>query len=204
MELEYDQNYTYTFHSPGLEPWIMGFIKKNTWANALDLGCGMGFNAFTLKLYLKNIDYLVGLDISVEKLHKAKKLGLYGDVIVADARNPPFRVNTFDLLLSMDVIHIFSADIFDAIESVSKKGHTIALSMPYLPEGVSIKYLASRGYSSYRYLLRGFVLIDLEKYNVILAVNSRFFRRLKTLLTILMPFLRISSTLKKGYTLAFK
>ena len=67
MKLEYDREYTYTFHSPGIELWITEFLKDGSWESALDLGCGLGFTALLLKLYLGNVKYLVGLDISVDK-----------------------------------------------------------------------------------------------------------------------------------------
>ncbi|MEM2703843.1 MAG: hypothetical protein QXR45_11860, partial [Candidatus Bathyarchaeia archaeon] len=62
MKLTYDRDYTSTFHSPGIEPWITGFLKiKGSLGMVLDLGCGLGFTALLLKLYLNNVEYLVGL-----------------------------------------------------------------------------------------------------------------------------------------------
>jgi len=40
-----------------------------------------------LKLYLGNVEYLVGVDISPEKIHKVEKLNLYDELHVTDIRN---------------------------------------------------------------------------------------------------------------------
>jgi SAM-dependent methyltransferase len=78
MKPIYHKQYTYVFHSPGIEPWILGFLKsKRSLGRVLDVGYGLGFSAFMLKLYLGNVEYLVCVDISPEKIHKIEKLNLY-------------------------------------------------------------------------------------------------------------------------------
>jgi SAM-dependent methyltransferase len=146
MKPIYDEEYTYVFHSPGIEPWILGLLKsKPSLGRVLDVGCGLGFSALMLKLYLGSVEYLVGVDVSLEKVRKAER-----------AR-------------------------------------------------IDVEGLIKRGYSVYRYLLRGFVLIDLESYDIYLAwQSSRFLRVLKLFLTILIPLLKITRILEKGYILAFK
>ncbi|MEM0010811.1 class I SAM-dependent methyltransferase [Thermofilum sp.] len=53
------------------------FLKiKGSLGMVLDLGCGLGFTALLLKLYLNNVEYLVGLDINKDKAAKAKRLSL--------------------------------------------------------------------------------------------------------------------------------
>jgi len=77
--------------------------------------------------------------------------------------------------------------------------------LPALPSEIDVKGLIKRGYNVYRYLLRGFVLIDLKSYDIYLAwQSSRFFWVIKLFLTILMPLLKITRILEKGYILAFK
>jgi SAM-dependent methyltransferase len=204
MSLAYDNNYTNILHSPGIEPWITGFLKDRVSERALDLGCGLGFTALLLKLYLGNVKYLVGLDISVDKLLKTKKLNLYDDLIVADAKSLPFRDSAFDFLISIEVIHGLPVSVFSFIEHLLKGRSSVVLSIPSLPKGVSIEDLVHRKYCVYRYMLRGFVLVDLKRYKVLLAVNSRFFRVLNAILTILMPLLKVTKTLERGYLLVFR
>jgi protein-L-isoaspartate O-methyltransferase len=39
----YDSEYSLTFHSPGIEPWITGLLKNFKPSSVLDVGCGLGF-----------------------------------------------------------------------------------------------------------------------------------------------------------------
>jgi len=204
MKPNYDEEYTYVFHSPGIEPWILGFLKsKRSLGRVLDVGCGLGFSAFMLKLYLGNVEYLVGVDVSSEKIRKAEKLDLYDELYVADIRNfnPEQK---FDTLMAIEVLHGLPADTLMRIEGLVKEGGSIVLALPTLPGGVDVEDLIERGYFVYRCLLRGLVLIDLKSYDIHLASRSRFLRTIKFILTVLKPLLMMTGILKKGYILAFK
>jgi SAM-dependent methyltransferase len=204
MKPSYDEEYTYAFHSPGIEPWILGFLKsKSSLGRVLDVGCGLGSLALMLKLYLGNVEYLVGIDVSLEKIHKVERLNLYDELHVIDIRN--FNLEQrFDTLIALEVLHGLPADALMHIESLVKKSGSIVLVLPALPSGIDAKGLVKRGYKVYRYLLRGFVLIDLNSYDIYLAWQSRFLRVLKLFLTILMPLFKVTGILEKGYILAFK
>ena len=85
MKLTYDKDYTNTFHSPGIEPWITGLLKnKSSLGKVLGIGYGLGLASLLLKLYLDNVEYLVGVDVSAEKIQKAKRLNLYDELYVVD------------------------------------------------------------------------------------------------------------------------
>ncbi len=204
MKLEYDVDYTNTFHSPGIEPWITGFLKGKQFANALDIGCGLGFAALLLKLYLNNVGYLIGLDVSHNKVVKARKLNLYDDLIVGDARFPPFKCGSIEMIISTEVIHGFSANILGIIEKPLKEKGYVVLSLPSLPKELRVKNLIEKGYHAYRYLLRGFILIDLNNYEILLASNSKLFRIVRIILKVLRPMLKAMKAVEKGYILAFK
>mgnify|MGYP000052909739 CR=1 FL=1 len=204
MSLNYDKSYTNTFHSPGIEPWILGFLKsKSSLGRVLDVGCGLGFSALLLKLYLGNVEYLVGVDISAEKIHKARMLNLYDELHVTDIQsfNPEIK---FDTIIALEVLHGLPANALTHIESLVRKGGSIILALPFLPKGISVTDLIDRGYNVYRYLLRGLVMVDLKHYNIYLAGQSSFLRAIKVLLTILKPLLKVTRILEKGYLLAFK
>jgi SAM-dependent methyltransferase len=204
MKPIYDEQYTHVFHSPGIEPWISGFLKnKSSLGRVLDVGCGLGFSALMLKLYLGNVKYLVGIDISSEKIHKVERLNLYNELHVIDIRN--FNPEQqFDTIIALEVLHGLPADALTHIESLVKKSGSIVLALPALPSGIDAKGLVKRGYKVYRYLLRGFVLIDLNSYDIYLAWQSRFLGAIKLFLTILKPLLKVTGILEKGYILAFK
>jgi len=87
----------------------------------LDVGCGLGFSALLLKSYLGNAEYLVGVDISPEKISKARRLNLYDELYVADIQdfNPESK---FDTLIALEVLHGLPASVLACIESLVKKG----------------------------------------------------------------------------------
>jgi 2-polyprenyl-3-methyl-5-hydroxy-6-metoxy-1,4-benzoquinol methylase len=156
-----------------------------------------------LKLYLGNVEYLVGVDISPEKIRKVRKLNLYDELHVADIQNfnPEEK---FDTIIALEVLHGLPTDVLMHIEGLIKNNGSIVLALPGLPSGIDVEGLIKKGYNVYRYLLRGFVLIDLKNYDIYLAHQSRFFRTIKLFLTILKPLLKITRILEKGYILAFK
>jgi predicted TPR repeat methyltransferase len=85
MKPIYDKQNPNVFHTPGIELWVLGFLKiKSSLGRVLDVGCGLSFSALMLKLYLCNIEYLVGVDISPEKMRKVERLNLYDELHVAD------------------------------------------------------------------------------------------------------------------------
>ena len=205
MSLSYNQDYTNIFHSPGVEPWVTGFLKDRGPRGAvLDVGCGLGFIALLLKLHLGNTEYPVGLDISADKVFKAKRLSLYDDLVVADARKLPFRSSTFGTLISLEVLHRLSDTVLVSLEDAAKEGCSIVLSLPSLPKDTSVERLIHRGYNVYRYLLRGFILTNLSDYVVLLASSSMFFKTIRIVLTALRPMLKVTRLLEKGYLLVLK
>jgi SAM-dependent methyltransferase len=156
-----------------------------------------------LKLYLGNVEYLVGVDISPEKIRKVERLNLYDELHVADIQNFNPK-EKFDTIIALEVLHGLPADALMHIEGLIKNNGSIVLALPGLPSGIDVEGLIKKGYNVYRYLLKGFVLIDLKSYDIFLARQSRFFRTIKLFLTILKPLLKITGSLRKGYILAFK
>lgn len=72
--------------------------KKNS--VVLDLGCGNGVSTANIKG-----KFVVGLDLSINQLAKAKKNFPTRDFVVADARQLPFMKETFDLIVAVNVLH---------------------------------------------------------------------------------------------------
>lgn len=79
-----------------------GYVKDT---QMLDIGCGDGKKTYLLSLLVSNTD-IVGLDLSLESLKRAKARGLL--VVAGDAKKLPFRDKSFDI-----------ATIFHVIEHVS-------------------------------------------------------------------------------------
>lgn len=73
--------------------------RKKSHLNILDVGCGTGL--FLSRL--KRLGKATGVDVNKHALNYASKRGL--DVIKANATKLPFPNNTFDLVVSLDVIY---------------------------------------------------------------------------------------------------
>jgi hypothetical protein len=63
--------------------------------------------------------------------------------------------------------------------------------------------LVQQGYAVYRYFLRGFILVRIDKVDV-LTMLSRLWRVLGLLIKIFHPLLKLCGVLERGYLLAYK
>ena len=97
-----DRDYPRVFHSPGLEPWILGLLIDARPRSILDVGCGYGFWGFVVRSRVSSVDYIVGLDLDFGRVVRAG--GLY-DGVVANAVFPPFREGVFDVVLAVEGLH---------------------------------------------------------------------------------------------------
>ncbi|MEM2614658.1 MAG: hypothetical protein QXO15_10640, partial [Nitrososphaerota archaeon] len=77
----------------------------------------------------------------------------------------PFRDHVFDLALSLEVLHGLDIKCLDEVERIS---NSIVLALPRF----NTEELLRRNYKVYRYLLRGFVLVDLLSYEVLTILGS--------------------------------
>jgi len=93
----------------------------------LDLGCGNGL--FSSVLFNK---IAIGLDISGKEIGKARRLGLYDELLISDACNLPFRQCSFIFIFSNSVLHhIINIDkVLHEISSILKEGGYFIFSVP--------------------------------------------------------------------------
>ena|GEM_PF-7073015 len=78
-KLIYDREYTWVFHSPGLEPWVCSLLRRLKPVSVLDVDCGLGYWGLILKGYL-GVPYIVGVDIDSSKVEFARRLGVYDEL----------------------------------------------------------------------------------------------------------------------------
>lgn len=190
--LTYDWDFLGGFHSPGIEPWITGILKKvERLGWVLDIGCGFGFIGFMLRSYFsEKIDRLVGVDIDADRIRRLERLNVYDELYVADIRkfNPGVK---YDTILAIDVLQELEAGVLEYIEkNLLKENGVMVLVYTRIPRDSSVQELIRRGYSVYRSLFRGLILIRLPDYKIILIYNTIFFKLIKYALYLSIPILK--------------
>lgn len=96
----------------------------------IDLGCGIGeFTGY----YLRKAAFVIGCDISLEKLLKAQKTNPIISFVQCECENLPFKSESADAAVFTDVLeHV--ADTKETIQEilrVMKEGAHMSLSVPY-------------------------------------------------------------------------
>ena len=198
----YDLEYTLTFHSPGIEPWVLGLLKQVRPRSVLDVGCGLGLWGLILRGYL-GVSHIVGVDIDSDKVEFARKLGMYDEVYVSDVRAFDY-VSSFDAIIAIESIHgILDLELLRRLEGLVKEGGIIILALPSLPELIRVDELVGMGYAVFRYFLRGFVLVRVDRLEVY-TIPNRSWEVLGAFIKILHPILRLTRFLRRGYLIAYK
>jgi len=119
MEFKYDSEYAFTFHSPGIEPWVLGLLKQVRPRSVLDVGCGLGLWDLILRGCL-GVSHIIGVDIDSDKVEFARKLGVYDEVYVSDVRAFDY-AGSFDAIIAIESIHgILDLELLRRLEGLVK------------------------------------------------------------------------------------
>jgi len=87
----------------------------------LDVGCGKGFLIYDLMTELPGLE-VVGIDISEYAIENAKE-EIKPYISVADAKELPFEDNSFDLVISLNVLHnLYCYDLEKALSEIERVG----------------------------------------------------------------------------------
>jgi ubiquinone/menaquinone biosynthesis C-methylase UbiE len=107
-------------------------IERKPEQKILDIGCGTGETLTFLENYLERPD-LYGVDNLPAAIDFAKKRG-HKNILKVDAQKLPFKDNTFDYVLFLDVIEHIKDDvaILSEAKRVLKKGGRIIITTPAL------------------------------------------------------------------------
>jgi predicted TPR repeat methyltransferase len=198
----YDLGYTLTFHSPGIEPWICGLLRQFKPSDVLDVGCGLGLWGLILKGYL-GCSRVVGVDVDHAKVDFAKRLGVYDELYASDVRTFSYP-KPFDAIVAVEAVHGFlDVELLERLEGLAKRGGLIILALPTLPRSIAASELVQQGYAVYRYFLRGFILVRIDKAEVRTAPSGPW-RALGHLIRLFHPMFKLLGVLERGYLLAYK
>jgi hypothetical protein len=73
----------------------------------------------------------------------------------------------FDAVIAVESVHgILGAELLRRLEGLAKQGGLIVLALPALSRSVVASVLVQQGYAVYRYFLRGFILVRVDKAEV--------------------------------------
>lgn len=107
---------------------IVTIAQQSNPQSILDAGCGSGVPLFYLSRYLPRTR-MVGFDISRKEIQIAKEVNKGVDFILATVEAPPFREETFDLVLCLEVLEHLKNPA-KALSSLRKAGKKIVCSTP--------------------------------------------------------------------------
>lgn len=102
-------------------------VKAN---RVLDVGCGMGLPVRCLKRLGLSAQF-IGVDIYAHYLKKVKRAGFYDDCVLANVKYLPFRQNSFDSAMFLQVLeHLSYRDALIAVDSLSNIANKVVLTTP--------------------------------------------------------------------------
>jgi|SRR5579871_3025139 len=117
---------------PFTYPWI---VRKNIIGKILDVGCGDG-----AQMSMINSDRelnVTGLDLYKPYVEKAKKSGVYTNVLLGDVRKMNFKKASFDTVLSSQVVEhltkIEARKLISTMEKIAKKRIIIGTTNGFFP-----------------------------------------------------------------------
>ena len=107
---------------------VKGIINRlnSDFRTVLDVGCGTGLNL----IYLKHYGTVIGLDLSKEALNFCK-LRAAENLIQADAEKVPFKDDTFDLIIALDLLeHLDDRDVLKEFYRVLNPNAYLIATVP--------------------------------------------------------------------------
>jgi len=107
----------------------------------LDVGCGVGR---PMKFFNKRKRFsTVGVDIFTPSLKECKKQGTHDDYILCDARSLPFRRDSFDVVISLEVLeHMEKKEgeqFLQSLEEIARRQVVISTPVGIYEQGVNPK-----------------------------------------------------------------
>ena len=104
---------------------IRRLLLHNIYGKVLDVGCGAGSQA--LLLCIKHCQYVVGCDLFLPSLKKAKVV--YDDVVYCDVQTLPFVEGRFDVVTAFEVVeHATYPNALKLIASLEKLGSRVVIT----------------------------------------------------------------------------
>lgn len=101
-------------HSSALDAPVMKLIPDNIDGTiVLDVATGLGNWGYQIRTKKKGSPILIGLDIWPPYVEKVNQMNIYDELIICDARNPPLRSKSIDIVIACEVLEHISLDEAD-------------------------------------------------------------------------------------------
>jgi hypothetical protein len=108
------------------------------------------------------------------------------------------------LKVFFESIGVLTTYNLDLTKALSKLGVNVYVDAECsLPRPIAVSELIQRGYAVYRYLLRGFILVRVDRGEVY-TLPSRLWKALGFVAKLFHPMLKLLGVLERGYLLAYK
>lgn len=177
---------------------IAHYVDKES-ETILDLGCGKG----DIMASLKRRGYkgaAIGGDVFLRYLKVCKTCPTYNDCVLLDARYPPFREKSIDLILFIGVIeHLGKGDglvVLEELDRLSKKRIIVLTSSGFLPQDsfdCNIYQEHKSGWFPEEFRKRGYKVYGVSRIKrAPYAIKSKIGKKISALL-IAFPLLRFVS-----------
>ena len=100
-----------------LYPLVMCVATKvpSKVTSILDCGCGRGRWGRFARTDVNQDAYVIGADVFLPNLLFCKDYGAYDDLVLTDARNLPFRSDSFNMILACEIIEHLSKEDGDLL-----------------------------------------------------------------------------------------
>jgi len=122
-----------------LDPYVLYLVGKNK--SILDLGCGIGKWGFLLKEGYQEPKMIVGADLWLPYLRRAKSHNIYDDLVLSDVRKLPFRNKCFQVALGCEVIeHMVVREGFNMINEAERVAtEKVIVSTPNVKDTIELQ-----------------------------------------------------------------
>lgn len=147
---------TLHYRVPELLAAAIGATGRNTFAHAVDLGCGTGLMGVKLRPVAERLD---GYDISAEMLRKARDKGVYDNLVKADLQELEPEGEVADLVTAADVFMYLGAldRVFASVMKMLAPGGIFAFSVERFSGAGPFELQASRRYAHSEAYVHGLI-----------------------------------------------
>lgn len=96
-------------------PYDLDYLRNTVYGRILDIGCGDGRHLIPLRRLGFDV---VGIDLAIPSLRRIRRIQQDAPLVVGDARSLPFKDETFDCVISYDLLQHL---IMDEREAAAKE-----------------------------------------------------------------------------------